>query len=639
MLKQNTRIGEFEIIRLLGKGGMGEVYEAQQTRPERRVALKVLVPWLAQDPEALKRFWQEAEVPAKLDHPAIVRIFSTGQCDGIAYYVMQLVEGISLARLLTRANEPTPATRSLSDEAGQRLPLATPTSDATVDDPPAPVDVVDPPVVKEYRADRFRTLAKLGIQAARALAWTHKKGFLHRDIKPSNIMVDHHHQLYLVDFGLTKALDSGLTTRSGTLIGTPYFMSPEQAVGHPLDPRSDIFSLGVSLYQLASGGKGPYRASRKDSDAVLTEVRAGELLPLRAVAPNVPAFLEAIIQRAIDPDPARRYQKAEELADDLERFLNKPEQPAPKQPSSLRWLLAAAAAIVIVSGATTAYVYAPWHERPQLDDPLKKLADNKKPDDDKGAPTDKKPEAKEEKPALREFFKRDRPLRTPVPLLRADNQPVKQKQFLAASKYWSMSKEFVVASRENSHRPGLLALDDPGEQNFEFSVEMKAWNGNPIGKDELGIFFGWRDNFNDPLERPRFFAVKLDRKADNNYPHGKATIGTWCFEDAKEGRGGMNEQDIRVLFGSKDGPRFIALPAPKDTRFQFYRIYVRVENARIAVGVEDETPVTFDVPWIMNNDKGLRIYSLSPYGALGIWTRHGQASFKNISITALPKDP
>src|SRR5437899_3008822 len=98
MLELKTHVGEFEIIRLLGKGGMGEVYQARQAHPERHVALKVLAPWLAENSEALERFWREAEVPAQLDHPAIVRIFSTGKCNGIAYYSMQLVQGISLSK-------------------------------------------------------------------------------------------------------------------------------------------------------------------------------------------------------------------------------------------------------------------------------------------------------------------------------------------------------------------------------------------------------------------------------------------------------------------------------------------------------------------------------------------------------------
>jgi serine/threonine protein kinase len=585
-------------------------------------------------------------VPAKLDHPAVVRIFQTGKCEAVAFYVMQLVNGISLSRLIARANEPTAVTQSFSDDA-RPTPQEAPASDATQDDASAPAE---PPVVRAYLADRYRTLARLGVQAARALAWTHKKGFLHRDIKPSNIMVDHHDQLYLVDFGLTRALDSSATTRIGTLLGTPYYMSPEQAIGQPLDSRSDIFSLGVSLYQLATAGRGPYKASRDDSDAVLRQVRAGELLPLNALVDSVPPMLQAIIQRAVDPDPARRYQKAEELADELERFLQQTPGdaasalPAPVSPGLGRWLTAAVVLLLVTLSAAVIYLFAtaPWRE-PREPIAQRPPADDKKPEakptggDGKTPipPKDVKPPGP---PTLREFFQRDRPLNTKVPLLRADNQPARSKQLLSPASYFAMSKEIVLTSNKES-KPALLALDDPGPQNFEFSIEMKHWDRNVEGRHDAGIFFGWRENLVDPLERPRFFAVRIDPVPDNLTPHGRLTIGSWLFEEPKDARGGLSEQNIRVLFGPKEGPKgIVPLPAPKDKRVPYYRVYVRVVNKEIAVGVEDEPPVEFSVAWMMNNDKWLRTFTLDPYGAFGIWTRNGQACFRNATIMALPKD-
>src|SRR5688572_19043460 len=189
MLQVKDRLGDFEIVRLLGKGGMGEVYEARQFNPDRPVALKVLAPWLANDDEALRRFWKEAEVPANLDHPGIVRIITTGKADGIAYYTMQLVRGISLAELV-RLTSRTP----VSDIATRSMDVETPSEAAPEakphPSPPAPLHDSDnvPPLVRDYRRDRFTTVARIGAQAARALAYAHQKEHLHRDIKPSNLM-------------------------------------------------------------------------------------------------------------------------------------------------------------------------------------------------------------------------------------------------------------------------------------------------------------------------------------------------------------------------------------------------------------------------------------------------------------------
>src|SRR5262249_28457670 len=157
---------------------------------------------------------------------------------------------------------------------------------------------------------------------------------IHRDVKPSNLMLDRHRHLYVIDFGLTKALaGDGMTTRHGAVCGTAWYMSPEQARAEPLDGRSDIFSLGVTLYELATCGAGPYTASRKERDDVLRQVRAGEVLPMRPLAPDVPAGLERVIQRAMQHRAAQRYQVAEEMVADLEALERGPSSPpAPLPP-------------------------------------------------------------------------------------------------------------------------------------------------------------------------------------------------------------------------------------------------------------------------------------------------------------------
>src|SRR5262245_48883346 len=166
MLEAKRRLGDFEIIRLLGKGGMGEVYEALQSHPQRHVALKVLAPWLAEDDDALARFWREAQVPAQLDHPGIVRIIATGKTAGLAYYAMHLVRGISLAELMRRAGEPVSATVTHSPAETSRPEVLT----APFGGRQPELSSTVPAVLQEYLDNRYTTAARIGVQAARALA-------------------------------------------------------------------------------------------------------------------------------------------------------------------------------------------------------------------------------------------------------------------------------------------------------------------------------------------------------------------------------------------------------------------------------------------------------------------------------------
>src|SRR5205085_121249 len=174
--------------------------------------------------------------------------------------------------------------------SAESTPAASPPQLAMGPDEPTPESLLAP-----YRQDRYAFTARVGSAAARALLAAHAKGVLHRDLKTSNLMLDEHGDVYLVDFGLARLLDPEEGTHPGGIRGTPWYMSPEQAEGGPLDVRSDLFSLGVTLFELCSGMVGPYRVDRRDGDAILRAVRGGRAVPLREVAPDVPERLERVI--------------------------------------------------------------------------------------------------------------------------------------------------------------------------------------------------------------------------------------------------------------------------------------------------------------------------------------------------------
>jgi serine/threonine protein kinase len=613
MLQPRQRLGDFEIIRLLGKGGMGEVYEAQQFHPERRVALKVLAPWLADNQQALDRFWREANVPAKLDHPSIVRIIQTDKVDKIAYYTMQLVRGISLSDLMrTAAKAPDPLDKVFADGSQTESNGAVPANQADTVTVESPL----PSVVEEYRRDRFGTLARIGADAARALDSAHRQGFLHRDIKPSNLMVDHHSQLYLVDFGLTRALDSTTGTRAGTVIGTPWFMSPEQAQGQPLDARSDIFSLGVTLYQLATGGKGPYESRRGDTDAVLREVRSGTLRPIAELAPETPAAVAHIITRATAAKPEDRYQTASDLAVDLETFLASgtvPRVPSvgAAQSRSRYWLIGAAV-LIVVAGVAVGLFRDPGEKERKATEKL--VGDG----------------------VIRVPFQRDRPFGTKVNLLRVDNQPIEHRVMVGNGAISALPSELVL--RGDGEQPFVVALDHPTGPGYEFAIECKTMGQTADRTADMGIFFGWREKLADRMAQMRFFALKVDSRPIEDDLHGRLYIGTWQFNPPAAGAG-IREQDMRLLT-KKKWPGWMPLSGPERLKEKdWHPVRVTVRGQQFTVAVDDEPEQTIIVGSLVKDSKFLAAFSLDCHGLIGIWVRNGTGHFRNATIMAVPIDP
>jgi serine/threonine protein kinase/Tfp pilus assembly protein PilF len=276
-----TRLGTYEIVGPLGAGGMGEVYRAKDLRLGRDIALKVLPETFALDANHLARFEREARTVAGLNHPNIVTLHSVEDVDGIRFLTMELVEGQSLDRHIVPGG--LPVTRVL----------------------------------------------ELGIALADALAAAHERGVVHRDLKPANVMLTREGRLKVLDFGLAKlaAVDGDTVTRAttmtaplttvGTVMGTAPYMAPEQLLGRTVDARTDLFALGIMLYELASG-------RRPFDGATLAEVSAGILHrappPLASLCSDLPGDLERVVGRCLDKDPRQRLQTALDVANELRRI-------------------------------------------------------------------------------------------------------------------------------------------------------------------------------------------------------------------------------------------------------------------------------------------------------------------------------
>ena len=266
-------LGDFRITREIGRGGMGVVYEAFQESLNRSVALKVMRFGGAADLEAVQRFQREAETVAGLEHGHIVPIYAVGFDEGVHYFAMQLIEGRSLAAV------------GSEDE---------------------PVD--------------SHQLADWGLQAATALAHAHQRGVIHRDVKPSNLLLDAEGHVWLTDFGLARRDVDATLSLAGALLGTPRYMSPEQAAAsqQPIDHRTDIYSLGATLYELSTGR--PVFDAETPQGAI-ARILSDDPVPPRRIAAQVPLDLETVILKCLAREPRDRYATARDLVDDLQAVL------------------------------------------------------------------------------------------------------------------------------------------------------------------------------------------------------------------------------------------------------------------------------------------------------------------------------
>jgi len=282
----SENLGNYRLIDRLGAGGMGEVWRAEDPRLQRLVAIKILSERIANDPEWKARFLREARTIAQLNHPNIATIYSIEQESDKLFIAMELVEGESLATVMSRGALP-------------------------------PAEAV-----------------KIFKQVAEALAEAHDKGIVHRDIKPDNILVGKR-GIKVLDFGIAKQITTAATstptlTQAGLIVGTPFYMSPEQALGRPVDARSDLFSLGVVIYE-ALAGKRPFEG--ESVTETMMNIIMQEPVELSTIAPKVPPALTEIVGRSLQKKPERRYGSAGEMVDALSKVDFKAPPPKPATPA------------------------------------------------------------------------------------------------------------------------------------------------------------------------------------------------------------------------------------------------------------------------------------------------------------------
>jgi serine/threonine protein kinase len=370
-------IGDYHIIREIGRGGMGIVYEAEQESLGRHVAVKVLPLSPLLGDKRLRRFEREAKTAARLHHTNIVPVFGIGEQDGVRYYVMQYIQGVGLDAVIdalrqdgvadplptsphdetapaastppgsftaaqaahaiclgafphgpndqSHANKPSSDTSDptgglrIEETKGEATaPIASNPPSASRDPQtegvmPATDAAASPPFSKVY----WKSVARLGLQVANALDYAHSQNVLHRDIKPSNLLLDSTGTVWVADFGLAKVAEQDKVSNTGDIVGTLQYMAPEQLQGQ-YDARSDVYSLGLTLYELLT-----LRPAYQDSDRarLMHKINREELVRPRKINRAIPRDLETIVLKAGARDPGRRYQTANALRDDLERYL------------------------------------------------------------------------------------------------------------------------------------------------------------------------------------------------------------------------------------------------------------------------------------------------------------------------------
>ncbi len=383
------QLGDYRLVREIGRGGMGIVYEAEQISLARRVALKILPFAAVLDARQIARFQNEAQAAASLHHPHIVPVYAVGNERGTYYYSMQYIDGQTLeyaVEEIRRGSESSlqalnsasrqqvhlrnaPTLVALSDQ--NRCSSVHRSRQVTEDHPEKKKNGSDqsaqqtsPPSTVRMEAnattvhsvrnrDYIRRVAEIGVQAAEALHYAHQHGIVHRDIKPSNLMLDGRGDLWITDFGLALCSSSSSLTRPGDVLGTLRYMSPEQAAGrsHLIDHRTDIYALGATLYELLTLQA---TVNADDRLEMLKQIELHQPVQLRRLNSAIPLDLENIVLKALSKNREERYETADELALDLNRFLAG-QTPSARRPTlldhSARWVRRHAKGVAVAGSA------------------------------------------------------------------------------------------------------------------------------------------------------------------------------------------------------------------------------------------------------------------------------------------------
>ena len=317
-------ISHYKIVEKLGEGGMGVVYKAEDLKLERFVALKFLAPHLVQDEESRRRFQREAKAAAALDHPNICTIYEIDEAEGRVFLAMAYLDGSTVRQKV------------------KQRPL------------------------------KLDEALDIAIQAGEGLRAAHEKGIVHRDIKSANLMVNARGQVKIMDFGLAQLAEQSKLTKTATILGTPAYMSPEQAQRLPADRRTDIWSLGVVIYEMVTG-RTPFEGERQQ--AVLYAIASEQPEPITALRVGIPTELDRIVGKALAKKPDERYQHIDEMLVDLREMQKQPglrspdarrAQPASKPTSRTPWYIAAAAVVIAVILGISAWlgVFGPSDDAP-----------------------------------------------------------------------------------------------------------------------------------------------------------------------------------------------------------------------------------------------------------------------------------
>jgi serine/threonine protein kinase len=331
------RLGDYRLLRRIGGGGMGVVYEAVQEPLDRRVALKIIRPELLFFEGARERFRREIDAIAKLEHPAIVAVFAAGEHEGVPFFTMELVAGVSIEQACSQLHGRDPA-----DLRGDDLRAQTTSEHATGE---------------LFSGAWWEVAVRVGQQVALGLRHAHLRGIVHRDIKPSNVMITPHGQAVVLDFGVAQVRTAEELTRSGVTPGSPAFMSPEQRRGQATDERTDVYSLAATLWQMLTLQR-PLRSADLARDA--------ELPNLRSLNASAPPELDLVLRTAMDRDRERRYGDMAAFASDLQAVLDRrpiEARPLGLQLRAVRWCqrhrtLATSLGIAFVAAAAMFVVWA-----------------------------------------------------------------------------------------------------------------------------------------------------------------------------------------------------------------------------------------------------------------------------------------